>query len=216
MSQNPGLFRRQNDHALEKPPHSTTGVASEVQLQFWKSLHFTPGQHQVRRVHYMYRPKRSIRYSGAHVPVARPIRSRLASLLVITKTRIDKRAHEDRPLGRGFCPHALLGHFVALPHFWCNPAADWCQGRNEMPQNRRSKVPQKRRFEKSPASVVLLHRGRRGKMTEHAGFQFLLQAIALAANVDGDGMMQQAVQDGRRDHMVVKNVTPGAVALVAG
>src|SRR5690606_23029857 len=46
-----------------------------------------------------------------------------------------------------------------------------CQGRNEMPQNRRSKVPQKRRFEKSPASVVLLHRGRRGKMTEHAGFQ---------------------------------------------
>src|SRR5690606_2401966 len=91
-----------------------------------------------------------------------------------------------------------------------------CQGRNEMPQNRRSKVPQKRRFEKSPASVVLLHRGRRGKMTEHAGFQFLLQAIALAANVDGDGMMQQAVQDGRRDHMVVKNVTPGAVALVAG
>src|SRR5690606_37504878 len=51
-----------------------------------------------------------------------------------------------------------------------------CQGRNEMPQNRRSKVPQKRRFEKSPASVVLLHRGRRGKMTEHAGFQFLLQA----------------------------------------
>src|SRR5690606_17690387 len=34
-----------------------------------------------------------------------------------------------------------------------------CQGRNEMPQNRRSKVPQKRRFEKSPASVVLLHRG---------------------------------------------------------
>src|SRR5690606_27142054 len=91
-----------------------------------------------------------------------------------------------------------------------------CQGRNEIPQNRRSKVPQKRRFEKSPASVVLLHRGRRGKMTEHAGFQFLLQAIALAANVDGDGMMQQAVQDGRRDHMVVKNVTPGAVALVAG
>src|SRR5690606_15828277 len=91
-----------------------------------------------------------------------------------------------------------------------------CQGRNEMPQDRRSKVPQKRRFEKSPASVVLLHRGRRGKMTEHAGFQFLLQAIALAANVDGDGMMQQAVQDGRRDHMVVKNVTPGAVALVAG
>src|SRR5690606_27632853 len=62
-----------------------------------------------------------------------------------------------------------------------------CQGRNEMPQNRRSKVPQKRRFVKSPASVVLLHRGRRGKMTEHAGFQFLLQAIALAANVDGDG-----------------------------
>src|SRR5690554_2739562 len=89
-------------------------------------------------------------------------------------------------------------------------------GSHEMPQNRRSKVPQKRRFEKSPASVVLLHRGRRGKMTEHAGFQFLLQAIALAANVDGDGMMQQAVQDGRRDHMVVKNVTPGAVALVAG
>lgn len=95
-------------------------------------------------------------------------------------------------------------------------SSETCQGRNEMPQDRRSKVPQKRRFEKSPASVVLLHRGRRGKMTEHAGFQFLLQAIALAANVDGDGMMQQAVQDGRRDHMVVKNVTPGAVALVAG
>src|SRR5690606_36822283 len=56
-----------------------------------------------------------------------------------------------------------------------------------MPQNRRSKVPQKRRFEKSPASVVLLHRRRRGIMTEHAGFQFLLQAISLAANVDGDG-----------------------------
>src|SRR5690606_3482306 len=55
-----------------------------------------------------------------------------------------------------------------------------CQGRIEMPQNRRSKVSQKRRFENSPASVVLLHRGRRGKMTEHAGFQFLLQAIALA------------------------------------
>src|SRR5690606_8636437 len=88
-----------------------------------------------------------------------------------------------------------------------DPPTFQCQGRNEMPQNRRSKVPQKRRFEKSPASVVLLHRGRRGKMTEHAGFQFLLQAIALAANVDGDGMMQQAVQDGRRDHMVVKNVT---------
>src|SRR5690606_8138945 len=91
-----------------------------------------------------------------------------------------------------------------------------CQGRNEMPQDRRSKVPQKRRFENSPASVVLLHRGRRGKMTEHAGFQFLFQAIALTANIDGDGMVQQAIQDGRRDHMVVKNVAPGAVALVAG
>src|SRR5690606_6173501 len=89
-----------------------------------------------------------------------------------------------------------------------------CRSAPKMRESR--KVPQKRRIEKSPASAVLLHRGRRGKMTEHAGFQFLLQAIALAANVDGDVMMQQAVQDGRRDHMVVKNVTPGAVALVAG
>jgi len=53
-------------------------------------------------------------------------------------------------------------------------------------------------------------------MAEHVGLQSLLQAIALAPSVDGDGMMQQGVQDGRHDHRVVKNVALDAVALVAG
>ena len=84
-----------------------------------------------------------------------------------------------------------------------------CQGRSEISQDRRKKTPRFGGFEKSPASVALSHRWWRRKIAEHAGLRFLPQAIAFTANVNGDGMMQQAVQDSRGHHMLVKNVAPG-------
>ena len=50
---------------------------------------------------------------------------------------------------------------------------DACQGRSVIPQNRRNRIPRFRRFEKSPASVVLLHRCRQREIAEHASLQLL-------------------------------------------
>src|SRR5262249_15761700 len=51
---------------------------------------------------------------------------------------------------------------------------------------------------------------------EEAGLELLAQPVALALDVDGDGVVQQPVEDRRGDHRVAKDVAPGAEALVAG
>ena len=47
-------------------------------------------------------------------------------------------------------------------------------------------------------------------------FFSLLQAIAVTADVDGDRVVEQAVEDGRGDDGIAKHVTPGAHALITG
>src|SRR5262249_33508485 len=50
---------------------------------------------------------------------------------------------------------------------------------------------------------------------DEAGFELVLQPVGVAADVDGDGMVQDPVQDGRGDHGVAKDLAPAAEALAA-
>lgn len=64
--------------------------------------------------------------------------------------------------------------------------------------------------------------GRRGHLlgsggaTEEPGLPLLLEAVALAFDVQGGGMVQQPVEDGRRQDLVVEDLTPVDEALVGG
>src|SRR5439155_8686973 len=51
---------------------------------------------------------------------------------------------------------------------------------------------------------------------DEAGFELVLQPVGVAADVDGDGVVQHAVEDGRRDDAVPEDVAPTAKALVTG
>jgi Glycosyl transferase WecG/TagA/CpsF family len=51
---------------------------------------------------------------------------------------------------------------------------------------------------------------------EEAGLELLLQAVGLAADVQGDRVMEDSVQDGRGDHPVAEDLPPAPEALVAG
>ena len=54
-------------------------------------------------------------------------------------------------------------------------------------------------------------------MGEEAGLPFLLEAVALAADVDDVGVVEQAVEDGACDHRVAaEDLAPGTEAFVAG
>ena len=44
----------------------------------------------------------------------------------------------------------------------------------------------------------------------------LVEPVTVAADVDGRGMVQQAIQDGRGDDRITEDRAPIAVALVAG
>ena len=61
---------------------------------------------------------------------------------------------------------------------------------------------------------LLRGRGRLGVELglEEAGLQLLPQAIALAADVDRDRVMEEAVEDGGSDHGVAEDIAPGAEA----
>lgn len=47
-------------------------------------------------------------------------------------------------------------------------------------------------------------------------FFLILKPVALALDVDGGGVVKQAVEDGRSDHVVGEDGSPVAVALVGG
>src|SRR5439155_27311081 len=49
-----------------------------------------------------------------------------------------------------------------------------------------------------------------------AGFELVLQPVGIAADIDGDRVMERAVEDRRGDHAVAEDVAPTAEALVAG
>src|SRR5216110_2547261 len=49
-----------------------------------------------------------------------------------------------------------------------------------------------------------------------AGFELVLQPVGIAADIDGDRVMEHAVEDRRGDHAVAEDVAPTAEALVAG
>jgi hypothetical protein len=55
-----------------------------------------------------------------------------------------------------------------------------------------------------------------GCLRRESGLSTMPQSVALAPDVDSGGMMQQAVEQGRGQHLVGKDVAPTAVALVAG
>ena len=52
------------------------------------------------------------------------------------------------------------------------------------------------------------------RQRNQAGFAALLEPVTLAANVQRGGMMQQPIQDRRRDNRIAEDGTPFAVALV--
>src|SRR5690606_17400999 len=57
----------------------------------------------------------------------------------------------------------------------------------------------------------------RERVGEEAGLPFLLEAVALAADVDDVGVVEQAVEDGACDHRVAaEDLAPGTEAFVAG
>ena len=58
---------------------------------------------------------------------------------------------------------------------------------------------------------IALRRFRHG---QQSGFTALLQPVTLAADVDRSGVVQQAVEDRRRDDRVAEDRSPIAVALV--
>src|SRR5437899_13037996 len=49
-----------------------------------------------------------------------------------------------------------------------------------------------------------------------AGFELVLQPVGIAADIDGDRVMEHAVEDRRGDHAVAEDVAPTAEAPVAG
>jgi len=50
---------------------------------------------------------------------------------------------------------------------------------------------------------------------DQPGFELLAESIALSFDVDGARMVEQAVQNGRRDDRIAKDLAPGAQALIA-
>ena len=63
--------------------------------------------------------------------------------------------------------------------------------------------------------LVELGRGL-GLAPEQAGLLLLPQAVAVALDVDGRGVMEQPVEDGRGEDLVVEDLPPVHEALVAG
>src|SRR5229473_5419793 len=55
-----------------------------------------------------------------------------------------------------------------------------------------------------------------GGLRPHAGLTFLLQPVAFALDVDGVGVVQQTIENRAGDHVVLKDRSPLAVALVGG
>ena len=52
--------------------------------------------------------------------------------------------------------------------------------------------------------------------TDQSGLEFVFEPIGVAADIDGDGVMQQAVEDGGGDDSIAEHFAPGAEALVGG
>src|SRR5580658_1118118 len=53
-----------------------------------------------------------------------------------------------------------------------------------------------------------------GRLRPHAGFALLLQPVTFALDVDGMRVVQQTIENRAGDHVVLKNRTPFAVALI--
>jgi hypothetical protein len=78
-----------------------------------------------------------------------------------------------------------------------------CQRPPKSPQVRSSKIPH------PPGSL----RGLGG--ADEAGLELVLEPVRVAPDVQGDGVMEDAVQDGRGDDPVAKDLPPAPEALVA-
>ena len=50
---------------------------------------------------------------------------------------------------------------------------------------------------------------------DEAGFEFVLQPVGIAPDVDRDRVVQHPVEDRRRDHRVTEDVAPAPKTLVA-
>jgi len=97
-----------------------------------------------------------------------------------------------------------------LPHIPPGPAPPWswrsngCQRSPNFPQARSSNSP-----------YLRLGGGGLDRLDE-AGFELVLQPVGVAADVDGDRVVQDAIEDCCGDHGVAEYVAPAPEALVAG
>ena len=66
-------------------------------------------------------------------------------------------------------------------------------------------LPARRRFDGLDAARL-----------EQAGLELLAEPVAVALDVNGDGVVEQAIEDRGRDHGIAEHLAPGPEALVAG
>ena len=69
---------------------------------------------------------------------------------------------------------------------------------------------------KVPPPGYSLSAGGRDLRLEQSRLHLLLEPVAVAPDVDGDRVVQQAVEDGGGDDGVAEDLAPGAQALIAG
>ena len=51
---------------------------------------------------------------------------------------------------------------------------------------------------------------------QQPGLELLAEAVAVPFDVDGDGVVEQAIEDRGRDHGIAEHLAPGAETLIAG
>lgn len=95
-----------------------------------------------------------------------------------------------------------------------------CQDRLKNPQNNRLKIPQLGRFHAPHQGtgsrrifhLLLFVLG--SFRTEEPGFLFFLDAIAFALDIDRGRMVQQSIQNRRRQDRIAKDLAPCAIRFV--
>ena len=114
------------------------------------------------------------------------------------------RGGDGRPARDGQCVPESGGDPRPPPRRRRSPAPN-CQGAPKFPQvSGHRKVP-------TPGVHVVASTG-----LDEAGLELVLQPVGVAPDVEGDGVMEEPVEDGGGDDPVAEDLAPAPEALVAG